>query len=141
MTISPLPDDWTLPAITPFNRAWFESGTVAIQTCEQCGARQHPPEEVCHRCGAMTFGTVELAPTGTVHTFTVVHYPVNRALAGSVPYVVAVVALDDDPEIRVLANLLDVPPEAVAIGMPVRAVWHERSDDQGTVQLLQWTPA
>ncbi|MGF1598970.1 MAG: Zn-ribbon domain-containing OB-fold protein [Acidimicrobiales bacterium] len=136
-----MPDDWTLPAVTERNRVWFESGTLAIQACAACGTRQHPPEEICHRCGSMSFTSDELAPHGVLHSYTVVHYPVNRALAEVVPYVVALVALDDDPTIRVVANLLDVEPTDVTIGMRLDAIWQDRSDGEGTIRLLQWVPA
>ena len=50
-----LPDDWALPALTPFNEAWFTSGALVVQRCTSCGTLQHPPEEICHVCGGMTF--------------------------------------------------------------------------------------
>ena len=134
-----LPPDWALPQLTPFNEAWFTSGAIVIQRCTACGTRQHPPEEVCHACGAMTFDTEELAPTGTVYSYTVVHYAANSALAGSVPYAVVLVALDEAPEIRVVGNLDGAD---VTIGMPVVATWEERTaEDASVIQLLQWLPA
>jgi len=136
-----LPDDWTLPAVDDRNREWFESGSLAVQTCASCGAHQHPPEEICHRCGSMDFTSIGLSPTGVVHSFTVVHYAVHRALAAALPYVVVIVALDDDPSIRVVGNLLDVDPATVEIGLPVHAVWEARSDEHGDVLLPQWRPA
>lgn len=141
MTTDPLPDGWTLPEVTDLNRSWFESGTLAIQRCADCGVRQHPPEELCHRCGAMEFDVDVLAPTGTLHSYTVVHHPVHPMLADAVPYVVALVRLDEDPQIRVVGNLLEVDPADVAIGLPVRAVWVERSDTESTVRVPQWVPA
>jgi uncharacterized OB-fold protein len=137
---APLPDEWTLPRLNAVNRLWFESGALLVQTCAACAVRQHPPEEICHRCGSMEFTSTELSSGGVIHSFTVVHYAVNGALADSVPYAVILVALDDDPEIRIVGNLLDSPPEAVHIGMRVRASWQERTDGDGTVQLLQWEP-
>jgi len=137
-----LGDDWTLPGISKLNKEWFTSGTLAVQTCTACGALQHPPEEVCHGCGAFTFTTTEVAPRGTVHSYTVAHYPANRALADHVPYAVVLVSLDEHPEIRVIGNVLEVPPEDVRIGMPVVATWQERTNAEGEiVQFLQWLPA
>jgi uncharacterized OB-fold protein len=137
-----LPEDWTLPEITPFNKAWFTSGTLAVQVCTRCGARQHPPEEICYACGSPELSTVELSPRGTVHSYTIAHYPVNRALAGSVPYAVVLVSLDDAPEVRVIGNLPDVPIDHVRIGMAVEAFWDERPAEDGQViRLVQWQPA
>ena len=68
-----IPRDWATPAVTPVNRAWFTSGTLAVQRCARCAAVQHPPEEVCHRCGATEFDYRAVAPRGTVHSFTIAH--------------------------------------------------------------------
>ncbi len=79
-----------------------------------------------------------LAPRGTVHSYTVVHYAANRALADAVPYTVVLVSLDDAPHLRVVGNI-DGP---VHIGMAVVPYWEERTADDGTVVLLpQWRAA
>ena len=135
-----LPPDWGLPQITPVNREWFTSGALAIQQCSDCGTLQHPPEEICHSCGGMSFGTSVLAPRGTVHSYTVVHYPANPALADAVPYTVVLVSLDDAPEIRVVGDI--EVDGSVEIGMPVVPYWDERAADDGTVILLpRWRAA
>ena len=133
-----LPADWRLPEITPANEVWFTSSTLAIQRCVACDILQHPPEEVCHACGATDFDTRELAPRGTVHSYTVVHYPASRALADAIPYQIVLVSLDEAPELRVVGNLIG----SVRIGMPVVAYWQHRTADDGTqIQLPQWRPA
>jgi uncharacterized OB-fold protein len=137
-----LPADWALPALTPFNRPWFTSGAMSIQQCATCGVLQHPPEEICHECAGMTFATAVLVPTGTVCSYTIVHHSVNPRLDGVVPYAVVLVALDDAPHVRVVGNLLDVPVEEIAIGMPVTATWEELAADDGeTILLPQWQRA
>ena len=134
-----MPPGWTLPAVEDVNREWFTSGTLAVQTCASCGVLQHPPEEICPACGAMSFVTTTVPGEGTVHSFTVVHHPVHQALEDAVPYTVVLVSLDAAPELRVVGNLLGAPGVEVAIGMPVEAVWSERaSGDEETVLLPQW---
>lgn len=137
--MSVLPHDWALPALTPFNEAWFTSGAIVIQRCASCATLQHPPEEVCSACGAMAFDTATMAPTGTVYSHTVVHYAANGALADSVPYTVVLVSLDDAPHIRIVGN---IDGTDVTIGMPVVATWEERTAEDGTTILLpQWVRA
>jgi uncharacterized OB-fold protein len=131
--------DWVLPEVTDLNRAWFTSGELTVQECRSCGAVQHPPEEVCHACGAAAFTSRVVAPTGTVHSCTVVHHAVHPALADAVPYAVVLVALDELPEVRVVGNLLDVPVDEVRIGLAVHATFPERVADDGEVlHLPQW---
>lgn len=133
-----LPADWGVPELTDINRAWFTSGSLAIQRCTSCSTLQHPPEEVCHVCGGMAFDTQVLAPSGTVHSHTVVHYPANRALADAVPYTVVLVSLDEAPHLRVVGNI----EGAAHIGMSVVPWWEARAADDGTIVLLpQWRSA
>jgi uncharacterized OB-fold protein len=137
-----LPQDWALPALTPWNEAWFTTGAVIVQRCTACATLRHPPEEICHVCGATTFDGVELAPSGTVYSYTVCHYAANNALADAVPYTVVLVSLDDAPQVRVIGNLLDSDGTDVRIGMPVVAEWEERTAEDGARILLpQWRPA
>ena len=131
-----LPKEWATPEVTPLNRAWFTSGTLAVQRCAACQAVQHPPEEVCHRCGGTQFAYPAVAPRGTVHSYTVAHYAPSPALADSVPYAVVLVSLDELPQVRVIGNMPSTDPADVRIGMPVEAYWEER----GEVRLPQWRP-
>jgi uncharacterized OB-fold protein len=140
--VGALPQDWALPALTPWNEAWFTTGALIVQRCAECRTVQHPPEEVCHACGATTFDGVELPPTGTVHSYTVCHYAANPALVAAVPYAVVLVSLDGAPDVRVVGNLLGSDGDDVRIGMAVVAEWQEHSAEDGTTILLpQWRPA
>jgi uncharacterized OB-fold protein len=131
-----LPEDWTLPAVTATNEAWFTSGALTIQRCTGCGTLQHPPEEVCHSCGSTDFDVATLSPRGTVASYTVVHYAAHPALAGGVPYTVVLVSLDEAPHLRVVGNL---DGGDAHIGMAVVPYWVERTgEDGGAVLLPQW---
>lgn len=142
MTMGAMPEGWTLPVLDDNNRTWFTSGALAVQRCQHCGTRQHPPEEICHHCGALDLGHEVLSPRGRVHSYTVAHYPVHPALADAVPYAVVLVSLDDAPELRVVGNVVDVDPAGISIGMRVVATWEERSIEDGTViQLPLWRAA
>ena len=134
-----MPDAWALPAVDDRNRPFFASGKLLLQVCAGCGTVQHPPEDVCHTCQGMTFETRESKGIGKVYSFTVVRHPVHPLLVDKVPYAVALVALGDYPHVRVTGNILNVPPERIAVGMPVRAVWEEIADESGERLLLpQW---
>jgi uncharacterized protein len=126
-----------LPELTPFNRTWFTSGTLAVQHCPNCDVLQHPPEELCHRCGRINLDTKELAPTGTVYSHTIVHYAASAPLYGSVPYTVVLVALDEAPQIRVVGDLLGDPHD-VGVGMAVVAEWSDHEVDGDVIRLPHW---
>lgn len=135
----PLPDDWVLPVVDDFNREWFTSGAITLQQCAGCATMQHPPEEICHVCGSMTFVPHAVAPTGIVHSYTIVHHSVHPALDAAVPYAIVLIALDDAPRLRVVGNLIGVPVTDVRIGMSVAAIWEELADvADSPVFLPQW---
>ena len=54
---------------------------------------------------------------GTVFTFTVNHQPFNPAVP--VPYVIAIVELEEQAGLRIATNIVDCEPESVCIGLPV----------------------
>jgi uncharacterized OB-fold protein len=73
---------------------------------------------------------VDLAPTivsgqGRIHSYTVTHYVPVRGFEDAVPFVVALVELAEQPDLRILANVCDCGPMAVSIGMPVEVVFDD----------------
>jgi uncharacterized OB-fold protein len=63
---------------------------------------------------------------GSIVTFTVNHQAWVPDLA--IPYVIAIVALDEDSEVRFVTNVVGTPVEQVHIGMPVRVVFERHED-------------
>jgi uncharacterized protein len=103
-------------------------GGLAIQECTRCRHLQHPPRELCARCHADELGWAALSGRGRVFTYTIVHHPIGP-LHEHVPYNVVSVALDEDPEIRVVSNAIDVAPDGIHLGMPVVVTWEPVRDD------------
>ena len=138
-----LGDDWMLPEIVDSNRGWWTSGKLPIQCCSDCGALQHPPEEVCGTCQSTRFGEHECKGEGRIESVAIVHHPVHPALADFVPYAVVVVSLDDAPGVNVVGNVVGSPPDAIEIGAPVRAVFEEVTDPEtgDELRIPQWEVA
>ncbi|HZZ01743.1 OB-fold domain-containing protein [Paraburkholderia sp.] len=67
----------------------------------------------------MNLGWKEISGNGTVFTYTIGHHAVHPALKGHGPYNVSVILLDDADDVRLVSNVIAVPPEELAIGMPV----------------------
>jgi len=103
---------------------------LVANTCDQCGARFFDRRNACARCGGRAFSSSSLATTGKVTSFTIV----QRAAPGvKVPFVSAVVELDDGASVQ--ANIVDTEPDPdhVALGMPVRLTTYVAgTDDNGT---------
>ncbi|KUI17631.1 DNA-binding protein [Mycobacterium sp. GA-1285] len=123
-----------LPALDEHNRAFWTGGgddQLLITRCERCELWVSPPAADCPDCG----GRLTARPVsgqGTVFTYTVNHQPFNPAVA--LPYVIAIVELDEQPGLRIAANIVDCQPDSVHIGLRV-AVRFERHDVNGETVL------
>ena len=110
-------------------------GKLMLQRCARCQAYRHPPSPICPNCLSDDHGWVRAQGTGAVYTFVVVRETRRRGWDKMVPYVLAVVALDEGP--RILTDLANVAPEEVAIGMPVEVMFEELD---GTTKLPLFRP-
>jgi uncharacterized OB-fold protein len=95
-------------------------GELAICRCQACGLWQHPPLERCRAC-ASKVAFEPVSGDGSVFSFIVANRASVPGFAELVPYVVAVVELDEQPGLRVVSRLADVGTHDVEIGMRVRA--------------------
>lgn len=128
MTRRWFPDDMPAPAASRETLPWWEAAAahrLVVQRCAACRRPRHPPSPACPACHGFDFDWIEASGRGTVYTFTVVHRAFVPSLARHLPYVVAVVALDDVPDVRLVTNLVDVAPAAVRIGAAVEVAWED----------------
>ena len=118
-----------LPAVTEWNRFYWRSGSdgkLRLQSCGCCGSLQHPPTPICRRCGADHPEPQEVSGRGVVQSVTTNYQPWSADVLE--PYSVAVVALDEDPSIRITTNIVGCDPEQVRIGMRVQVAFEQIED-------------
>jgi uncharacterized OB-fold protein len=116
------------PLLTQDNHTYWDSaaeGKLVGQRCRACGRLQHPPRPGCPVCHAIDLESVELAGTGTIYSYAVLHHPKNPQF----DYPVVAVLVDLDEGIRVMSNLQGVEPADVHIGMPVQVAFEATADD------------
>lgn len=99
---------------------------LVIRKCNACGALHFMPRHQCPVCWSDQLAWVDAAGTGRVHSFTVVRRASDPAFAARVPYVVALIDLDEGP--RMMANILGDDALSVGIGDPVRVTYEDRGD-------------
>lgn len=102
-----------------------KDGKLFLQSCRSCGLTWHPPTPICPACQAKNYEWRAASGRGTVYSFTVVHHAAHVAVARKVPYLVALVTLEEGP--RVVSNILNCPAERVQVGMPVALTFQEIS--------------
>jgi len=123
---------WTGPVPVPdrdsaFYWSGLSEGRLLVLECNACSYLIHPPVAGCPRCAGSELRQRVLEGTGTVYSFTVV----NREFAPGVkpPYIVAIVAMDEQSDLRMVTNLVDVEVGQVRIGQRVRVVFHDVAPD------------
>ena len=98
-----------------------------VQRCTACDAAIFYPREVCPTClSSDSLTWVESAGNGTIYAASVQEKPANPLMADKVPYVVALVELEDG--IRLMSNVINCPPYDATVGSPVQLTWEELSD-------------
>src|SRR5439155_1582704 len=82
---------------------------------DRCGFWLHPPGPVCRRCFERALTPTAVSGRGRVRTFTVNHQPWFPSLP--VPYVLAIVELEEQPGLQFLTRLVDCPADTVRAGL------------------------
>ena len=118
-----------LPFVTFNNRAFWtggQRGELLIYRCQDCGYYVHPPVRFCPRCESRDVDAEPVSGRGSVASFTVNHQKWEPEL--NVPYVLALIELDEQPDVRLVTNIINCPPESVRIGMRVQVSFEAASD-------------
>jgi uncharacterized OB-fold protein len=116
----PLP---TLQGHTKDFYAWCKKHELRFQRCTACRAWRHVPRELCAECGSWDWEWERSSGRGTVFTWTVAERPLHPAFADALPHASVVVAMDEG--VRVLSEVVECPPSALAIDMPVEVVFDD----------------
>jgi uncharacterized OB-fold protein len=113
-----------------FFRALADRGVFLATRCPACGVVYCPARAFCERCLAPLDEELEVGPTGTLESFTVVH----RGLDGRplpAPAVIGLVRLDGAD--TVLVHRVGGEPGRLRIGMRVEPVLKDASQRQGSL--------
>ncbi|MDO9090409.1 MAG: OB-fold domain-containing protein [Burkholderiaceae bacterium] len=101
-------------------------GQLLIQQCAHCLKYHHPPLPICPVCLGREVRPTPVSGRATVHSHTVNHQPWLPGMA--VPFVVAYVALDEQPDVWLMSNIIGCEPEEVFIGQPVEVCFEQQED-------------
>jgi uncharacterized OB-fold protein len=137
-----------LPKVDDENRPFFEGarvGELRVQQCPATGRLIFPPRARspwAPRVGQEPVWTT-VSGRGVIWSFVVPHPPLLPWYAERAPYNVILVALAEDPTVRMVGNLIPGPggdigaidPATIEIGAAVRVVF-ERIDDD--IHLPRW---
>ena len=135
MTYKPLKH---FPRPTPETEDYWKgcrNHELLLQRCTQCSELQFYPRIICTKCASEKLEWVNASGKGKILTFTIVRRPVSEAYAADVPYVVALIKLDEGP--TMMSNVVDCDPESLQTGSPVELVFEDWSRD---ISIPQFRP-
>ena len=90
-----------------------------LPRCSGCGRFNWYPKATCVECGASDFTWALLSGRGTLFSWAVVHRALFAPFKRLLPYVPAIMQIEEDPTVRVVTRVLDVAPAALKIGSPL----------------------
>lgn len=126
------------PHPTPISEPYWSSlvdGRLSIQHCSACGSFQHYPRPFCVRCLSTQLDWKSTSGRATVFSFTIVRRAASPAFAPDLPYVLAIVELEEGPHMT--GNVIGIPAGEVTIGMPLELTVVPVGEGQA---LPQWRP-
>jgi len=109
-----------LPALTADSAPFWtagEQGHLLIQQCDACGYYIHPPTGFCPECEGRATHFQPVSGRGFVETFTINHKQWMPGLPER--YVMALVRLAEQADVRLATNIVGCDPDDVAFDMPV----------------------
>ncbi|WP_405181890.1 OB-fold domain-containing protein [Nocardia sp. NBC_01377] len=118
-----------LPLVLPETEFYWtsgEDGQLRVQSCLSCDSLIHPPKPICPACRSARTDRRVVSGKGILFGYTVnerFELPGLRP-----PYVVAEVALDEDPRVRLTTLLVDCDRGAIELGMPVEVLFERHED-------------
>lgn len=100
---------------------------LQIQRCKSCKEYIFYPRTVCPNCWSQDLEAVKAKGKGKVYSYTAVYQAGHPGFKNEVPYIFAVIKLDEGPHI--MTNIIDCKPEDCKIDMPVEVVFADVTED------------
>jgi len=100
---------------------------LLIQKCSVCEQYQFYPRIMCTNCMDREVEWVQATGRGKVASYTIIHRAISKAYLDEVPYVVALVELEEGP--TMMSNIIHCEPEEVVIGMEVEVIFEDWSEE------------
>lgn len=100
---------------------------LVIKHCNACGEHHFYPRPFCPHCWSDDVEWFEASGRASLYTWSVVHVNDLPPFHDRVPYVAALVDLEEGP--RMMTNVVECEFEALAAGMALEVVYESVSDD------------
>ena len=129
-----------IPTPSPETEPFWQGcrdGELLLQRCRACGNLQYYPRAVCTGCLSSDLDWRRASGRGRIHSFTTVHRALSPVFEDDLPYVVAVIELEEGP--RMVSRIVGCESRRLAIEQPVEVAF-ERVSDELTLPVFRPAP-
>jgi uncharacterized OB-fold protein len=117
----PTPDDTTRSFWTG-----AEQGQLLIKRCRNCERAYFYPRPFCPHCWSEEVEWEVASGRARLYTWSVVYVNDLPPFADQVPYIAAIVDLDEGP--RMMTNVVDCPVHNLKAGMPLQVAFRHQAE-------------
>ena len=118
------------PALEAYTEAFWRAcraGRLEMARCARCRRIVHPARPICPRCRGRQMSAGPLSGKARLYSYTINH---KAWFPGQpVPYIIGLVELVEQDDLRLTTNIVNCAPEALVIDMRLRVVFEIVNDD------------
>jgi uncharacterized OB-fold protein len=115
-----------------------QRGELMISRCHRCRHFFHPPAPACWRCRSTDVAPEAVSGRATVAAFTINRQPWIPGLEP--PYIVAMVELVEEPDVRLITNVVGLSEKDIRVGLPVEVFFEDWTALSGDEETRVWIP-
>ena len=141
-----------LPTIEAENAPFWEGcrqGELRMQRCSETHRFIFPPRPFSPWAPRAKPEWVTVSGRGSIYSYVVPHPPLLPYYAERAPYNVILVSLDEDPNVRLVGNLVthaggginEIDPATIGIGAAVKVVFEKLDDLEDEIHMPRWVLA
>jgi uncharacterized OB-fold protein len=119
-----------LPVLNEDTRSFWngcKEHQLRFQKCKDCGHIRWPVSLICPECYSQNTEWIVAGGKGKIYTFVVYHMAYHQGFENDLPYVVAIVELEEGPHI--LTNIVGCSPDEVKCDMRVELTWEDITEE------------
>ena len=114
-----------------------KEGELWLRKCNACGEAYFYPRDISPCCFSRDTTWIKASGKATLFTYGIVERAPHPGFVEDVPFVTAIVELEEGPTMPTNIVMEDPTPEKLRVGMPLEAVFEEITD---TISLPKFKP-
>ncbi|MEK3799781.1 OB-fold domain-containing protein [Peribacillus sp. FSL H8-0477] len=131
-----------IPVKTQDNSPYWDGADrheLILQKCNSCQEYSHPPGPSCAKCGGteLSWESQGSEISGKVYSYIISYRPFLPGFQDDLPLIIAIVEIDKLPNVRLIGNVLQCSTDDIRIGLPVKMIWKELTEERSLPQWIQ----